>query len=144
MAGLFQSLPEFLAKAQRRTRATALHTSLSLRHWLKRQTVWVDYGCIKLPFHDDGDLQELHYHLEGKYWWQYEMGEIAPCIKPGFYVVDIGANLGFMSGLFSRLTGADEMCTASNHPLSSTPSCRRLSVRTVMKMLLPTTSGVAK
>ena len=95
-----------MSKLQRRSKTTAKQASLSLRHWLKRGTLWTDYGYIKLPFHGDGDLQELYYHLNVKEWWENETREIAPYVKPGHSIVDVGANLGFMSGIFSKLTGS--------------------------------------
>jgi FkbM family methyltransferase len=65
--------------------------------------VWVDYGWMRLPYHGDGDRQEIYYHLNGDAWWNNEANLLADYVKPGSLVVDVGANLGFMTALFSRL-----------------------------------------
>ena len=39
---------------------------LGLLHWLKGGTVWTRRGGWWLPFHADGDLQEIQYQLEGE------------------------------------------------------------------------------
>jgi FkbM family methyltransferase len=91
----------------RRVRGAAKLASLSVRLRLSGDTIWVDFGDIKLPFHGDGDLQELYYHVFGKRWWKNELHAISPYLAPGDVVIDVGANLGFMSVLFSKLTGPE-------------------------------------
>jgi len=91
----------------RRVRGAAKLASLSVRRQLSGDTIWVDLGDIKLPFHGDGDFQELYYHVFGKQWWRNELDVISPYLAPGDIVIDVGANLGFMSALFSKLTGPE-------------------------------------
>jgi FkbM family methyltransferase len=58
-----------------------------------------------MPFHGDGDLQELNYQLNGKEWWDKDLRLISPYLGAGGVAVDVGANLGFVSGILSALTG---------------------------------------
>src|ERR1019366_2519839 len=88
-----------------RSRATGMRAYLSVRRRLTGGTIWIDHGCIKLPFHGDGDRQEIYYQLDGKEWWNKEVRLISPYLRPGDVAVDVGANLGFMTGIFSTLTG---------------------------------------
>lgn len=66
---------------------------------------WVDYNCIKLPFHGDGDRQELYYHLDGKEWFENGCREFSRYLPPGGVAIDVGANLGFVSGILSTVVG---------------------------------------
>lgn len=88
-----------------RTRVAGMRAYLSLRRRLTGRTIWIDYDCIKLPFHGDGDRQELYYHLDGKEWWDKEVRLISPYLRAGDVAIDVGANLGFMTGILSTLTG---------------------------------------
>ncbi len=69
--------------------------------------VWFDNGRIKLPYHGGDDDQELFYKLDGREWWDNERRLIEPYVKAGDVAVDVGANLGFMSGVLSSLTGSE-------------------------------------
>jgi len=82
-----------------------MQSYLSLRRRLTGGPFWVDHGCIQLPFNGDGDRQELHYHIDGKDWWHKEMRLMSPYVGLNDVAVDVGANLGFMSGILSKLTG---------------------------------------
>jgi len=62
-----------------------------------------DWG--KLWYSGDGDRQELLYHIKGSKWYQQEHKKLAKLVSPGSTVVDVGANMGFMALIFSRLTG---------------------------------------
>jgi FkbM family methyltransferase len=95
----------FISKVRSRGRVEAARAYLALRRGVNRGPVWIDHGCIKLPFHGDGDRQEVYYYLDGKAWWNNEVSSISPYLSQGGVVVDVGANLGFMSGIFSALTG---------------------------------------
>jgi FkbM family methyltransferase len=72
-----------------------------------QQTLWVDYGWMRLPFHGDGDRQEVFYHLNGKEWWENERAILSRYVKQGDIAVDVGANLGFMAGVLSGLVGSN-------------------------------------
>ena len=91
---------------RRRSRTAAARISLSLRRKISGRPVWFDNGRIKLPFHGDGDDQEIYYKLDGRAWWDKELGLISPYLKAGDVAVDVGANHGFMSGVFSTLIGS--------------------------------------
>jgi FkbM family methyltransferase len=86
-----------------RTRYGRKKAALALRNKLARKTVWIDYGWMRLPYHGDGDRQEIYYHLDGTAWWKNELKLLAEYIKPGALIVDVGANLGFLTALCSRL-----------------------------------------
>jgi FkbM family methyltransferase len=91
----------------RRSRSTIAQMYLNTRRSLAgNRTVWIDHHGVKLPYHGDGDVQELMYHLYGDEWWQNETASLKRYVPEGGTAVDIGANLGFMSGVLSRLTGA--------------------------------------
>jgi FkbM family methyltransferase len=90
---------------RRRSRTAAAKIYLSVRHKVAGQPVWFDNGRIKLPFHGD-DNQEIFYKLDGREWWDKELKLISPYLKQGDVAIDVGANLGFMSGILSTLTGA--------------------------------------
>lgn len=62
-------------------------------------------GDFLLPFHDDGDLQELYYHSHGAEWYAAERAVLAPHLRPGYCMLDVGANIGFITGIASRLVG---------------------------------------
>lgn len=89
----------------RRARTAAMQARLTLQRRARGKTLWIDYGSIKLPFHGDGDRQELYYHLDGKEWWAKELSLLSPHIANGSVVIDVGANLGFMAGILSSLSG---------------------------------------
>jgi FkbM family methyltransferase len=95
----------FLSKVRSRGRIEAAKAYLTLKRGVNRGPLWIDHGCIKLPFHGDGDRQEIYYYLDAKAWWRNEVNSISPYLSQGAVVVDVGANLGFMSGIFSVLTG---------------------------------------
>ena len=67
----------------------------------------VSYSWAKLPFTNDGDLQEIIYHAHFDEWHAKVLKELGSYIKPGDCVVDVGANLGFMALIFSELVGKD-------------------------------------
>lgn len=90
----------------RRFCGAAKMAELQVRRKMSGGTLWIDYKWMRLPFHGDGDKQELYYHLDGAEWWRNEWQLLAPYVKPGAVIVDVGANLGFLTALFSKLTGA--------------------------------------
>lgn len=62
-------------------------------------------GELLLPFSDDSDFQELLYHTHGKPWFAAEHAILNRFLKPGHTVVDVGANIGFITGIASRMVG---------------------------------------
>ena len=88
---------------RRWTRYGRKKATLALQHRVARKTVWIDYGWMKLPYHGDGDRQEIYYHLDGAAWWNNEARLLAQYVKPGSLIVDVGENLGFLTALCSRL-----------------------------------------
>jgi FkbM family methyltransferase len=99
------STDRVISKLRSRGRIEAARAYLSLKQRVHGRPLWIDHGCIRLPFHGDGDRQELYYYLDGKTWWSDEFRSISPYLGQGGVVVDVGANLGFMSGIFSGLVG---------------------------------------
>lgn len=67
----------------------------------------VSYGNVRWPFFNDDDPQELGYHQHFDEWYKDLLVRFAPYIKPGAVVVDVGANLGFTTLVFSRLAGPE-------------------------------------
>ena len=96
---------KLIHRLRNRSRIVAAKAYLSLRSRLSGGTFWIDLDGIKLPFHGDGDLQEIYYYLDGKEWWDQGLPLMARYIRPGGVAIDVGANLGFASGIFSALTG---------------------------------------
>ena len=96
---------KFMSKLRSRGRVEAARAYLSLKRRVNRGPLWIDHGCIRLPFHGDGDRQEIYYYLDGKTWWNNEFSSLSPYLNQGGIAVDVGANLGFMSGIFSALSG---------------------------------------
>ena len=78
---------------------------LKARKRLAGGDVFVDYGWIKLLFSDDGDRQELHYHVHQHEWHAKDMAFYSRHIKPGSTVVDVGANMGFVTSMLASLVG---------------------------------------
>lgn len=99
------NLQNLSARLQNRVRRASAGTCLTLRRKLIGRPFWIDLGPVKLPYHGDGDRQELYYYLDGKEWWEKETKLISPYLKKGDVAVDVGANLGFMSGILSAVVG---------------------------------------
>jgi FkbM family methyltransferase len=80
---------------------------LELLHRLKGGTLWTRRGGYWLPFHADGDLQEIQYQLDGELWFKYETERLREYLPKGGVVVDVGANLGFTALLFAKHIGTE-------------------------------------
>ncbi len=78
---------------------------LELRRRLAGGVCWVRGGPVLLPVVGDGDRQMLHYSLYGRKWWSFEKAQVVRFVKPGAVVIDVGANVGFLSALFSSQVG---------------------------------------
>jgi FkbM family methyltransferase len=70
-----------------------------------RKPIYSLCGNIRLPFHDDGDMQELLYHVHGDAWYAAESAILGRFVKPGDIFVDVGTNLGFITGIASKMVG---------------------------------------
>ena len=91
-----------------------VRSSLTLNRWrleflhrLKGGTLWTRRGGSWLPFHADGDLQEVQYQLEGEQWFKWESETLREYLPKDGVVIDVGANLGFAALLFAKLVGPD-------------------------------------
>jgi FkbM family methyltransferase len=88
-----------------RARRTTKLWQLKTRKLLAGGDVFVDYGWIKLLFSDDGDIQELYYHLNQRKWYPQDMAFYSKFVQSGTTVVDVGANLGFVTTMLASLVG---------------------------------------
>jgi FkbM family methyltransferase len=88
-----------------KARRTAKLGQLKARKLLSGGDVFVDYGWIKLLFSDDGDTQELYYHLDQRKWYAQDMAFYSRFVRPGATVIDVGANLGFVTTMLASLVG---------------------------------------
>ena len=79
---------------------------LEFRRRLAGGVCWMRGGPVMLPVVGDGDRQMLHYSLYGEKWWSLEKAQVERFVNPGAVVMDVGANVGFLSALFSSLVGA--------------------------------------
>jgi FkbM family methyltransferase len=79
---------------------------LQFLHRQRGQTLWLRRGGYWLPFHGDDDLQELQYLYFGEVWFAAESQRLGPWLQPGAVVIDVGANLGFISLVLARHVGA--------------------------------------
>lgn len=88
-------------------RVAATLVKLKAKSTLSTGEVVVDYGWAKLPFTNDGDLQEAIYHAYAGEWHAKAVAGLSGYVRPGNCVLDVGANLGFMSLIFRELVGAE-------------------------------------
>jgi FkbM family methyltransferase len=66
----------------------------------------IDYGWIRLPFSGDGDWQEVYYHQHQAEWREKDLMVFRSLVPPGSTVVDVGANMGFVTTILSGLVGS--------------------------------------
>ncbi len=66
---------------------------------------FADYGWIKLIYSDDGDVQELTYHMHDAEYHQNDLPVYSAMLKPGDAAIDVGANLGWTTVLMASITG---------------------------------------
>jgi FkbM family methyltransferase len=88
-----------------RSSVTLNRWRLGLLHRLKGGTFWTRRGGYWLPFHADGDVQEIQYQLEGEMWFNYETERLREYLPKDGVVIDVGANLGFTVLLFAKHVG---------------------------------------
>ena len=79
---------------------------LDLRHKLAGQTIWTQHQGFWLPYHGDGDLQEIYYQIGGGMWIAELKEKLTDWLHEGDVVVDVGANMGFTALVFSSLVGS--------------------------------------
>jgi FkbM family methyltransferase len=77
---------------------------LGARRRLRDEAI-VDYGWIRLPYTGDGDWQEIYYHANQRGWYEKDFTIFRSLVVPGSTVVDVGANLGFVTTILSSLVG---------------------------------------
>ncbi len=92
---------QFATKLRRAVKLGELKT----RKKLAGGDLFVDYGWIKLLFSDDNDRQELYYHLSQQAWHAKDMAFYSRYVEPGSTVVDVGANIGFVTTMLASLVG---------------------------------------
>ncbi len=104
---LLVSDPSAFARVIRRKvrHAMVLNRLRSARRASGQQVIYSKCGAFLLPFYDDGDMQELYYHAHGTEWYAAEHAVLETHLKPGCCMIDVGANVGFMTGIASRLVG---------------------------------------
>lgn len=103
MAGGLTYPAAFLRRV--RSSLTLNRWRLELLHRLKGGTLWTRRGGYWLPFHADGDLQEVQYQLEGELWFKWETERLREYLPKDGVVIDVGANLGFAALLFAKHVG---------------------------------------
>ena len=64
---------------------------------------WVHGGPVVFPYVGDGDMQALHYSKHGQEWWDKELTIVSRFVPAGAVAIDVGANIGFLTALFSKL-----------------------------------------
>lgn len=79
---------------------------LEMMRRFKGETIWRQRGGYWLPFHGDGDLQEVQYQLAGDTWFRAETEYLQRWLPKNGVVIDVGANLGFTALIFSRSVGS--------------------------------------
>ena len=100
---LMLSLSRRVLRKLRRTTKLARTKARLQMQCLKGKPVVVDYGWVKLPYSNDGDLQELHYHQRCIEYYHNEVAIFKQYVKPGDTVLDIGANMGFTTMVMASL-----------------------------------------
>jgi len=80
-------------------------TRLKVMFHLAPPPFFVDYGWVKLPFTNDGDRQELYYHMNCGTYYRHDFPVLAEYLRPGDVVVDVGSNMGFLAAMFASLVG---------------------------------------
>ncbi len=99
--------PQLLAhKVKNKASLSALKLKLKLKAMSGQPPIF-DYGWIKLPYSDDGDVQELYYHAHQQEYYQNDMAVLRQYVHAGDCVIDVGANMGFVTAMLASLVGKD-------------------------------------
>jgi FkbM family methyltransferase len=96
-----------LRGALNRLRIKLTKRSLDARHSVVGGTVWKLHDWAWLPYHGDGDQQEIYYQMHGAEWLAAETESVKKWLPKGGCVVDVGANTGFTALVFSNLIGPE-------------------------------------
>ena len=73
---------------------------------LSRKPVIIDQGWIKLELTDRDDEQMIQYILKGRYWHKCDENVFRRFLKTGDVVIDIGANVGFVTLELALIVGS--------------------------------------
>ena len=68
---------------------------------------YIEYPWIKLIYSHDGDTQEYRYHKNCLSYYANEMPVFLSILKRDDTIIDVGANMGFMTTLFSSIVGPE-------------------------------------
>lgn len=96
-----------LCGLRNRLRAAVWKHLLNVRYRLGGGTVWTKRGNHLLPYHGDGDQQEVYYQIHGAHWFEIETERVARWLPKGGVVVDVGANTGFTAIIFATQVGPE-------------------------------------
>lgn len=96
-----------LRGALNRLRIKRTKLSLDVRYRAAGGTVWSQHDGVWLPYHGDGDQQEVYYQMHGAEWLAAETEVVKKWLPKGGSVVDVGANTGFTALVFSNLIGPE-------------------------------------
>ncbi|MDH4452067.1 MAG: FkbM family methyltransferase [Verrucomicrobiota bacterium] len=96
-----------LRGALNRLRIKRTKLSLDARCRAAGGTVWSKHHGAWLPYHGDGDQQEIYYQMHGADWLKAETEVVKKWLPKGGSVVDVGANTGFTALVFSNLIGPE-------------------------------------
>src|SRR4051794_5393330 len=92
------------ARLRANARRQIVRGTLKARSAIQGEYV-ADYGWIRLPYTGDGDLQEVYYHANQAAWHDKDSAIFRSLVIPGTTVVDVGANLGFVTTMLSACAG---------------------------------------
>lgn len=96
-----------LRGALNRLRIKRTKLALDARYRAAGGTVWSQHNGAWLPYHGDGDQQEVYYQMHGSEWLAAETEVVKKWLPKGGSVVDVGANTGFTALVFSKLIGPE-------------------------------------
>lgn len=96
-------MPTTIERLRGRASREAKRVELELAR--RRGRDFIDYGWIKLLYTGDGDLQEIYYHLDQARWYDKDLTIFRSLVAPGQTVIDVGANLGFVTTILASLVG---------------------------------------
>jgi FkbM family methyltransferase len=93
-------------RARHRAQREAQRAVLKVLHRRADGDLFVDYGWGSLIYTNDGDVQELLYHLHQADWYAKDMKAFRGLINRGDTVIDVGANMGFVTLMLASLVGS--------------------------------------